>query len=174
MAGAPGDDVRIMTAFCQCCVLCVRYDLGIGAADRGVAPLGCGKGVGDTHLSLLGATSGSVLREAAMKEAKPIVVGLVGYLVLRGCGPTEEGTGGARLPSLLPAPPDIAAAGFNSLRNAYLGDLHVHTANSLDCLQRPRACDPRRCLPLREGRGCHASARLPGAPAGRGRSTSAR
>ena len=66
-----------------------------------------------------------------MGDATHLALGFAAFLLLGGCGPTGDGTRdpGAPPPS---APTDATAGESYPLRNAYFGDLHVHTANSLD------------------------------------------
>ena len=61
-----------------------------------------------------------------------MALGLAAFLLLGGCGQAGDGTRDAETPSLSSAPADPDVRESHPLRNAYFGDLHVHTANSLD------------------------------------------
>ncbi len=65
-------------------------------------------------------------------DAIHLALGFAAFLLLGGCGPVGDETRdtGALPPSSAPA--DATAGESHPLRNAYFGDLHVHTANSLD------------------------------------------
>ncbi|MYE12662.1 MAG: DUF3604 domain-containing protein [Gammaproteobacteria bacterium] len=58
--------------------------------------------------------------------------GLAAFLLLGGCGQAGDGTPDAETSSRSWASADADVQEPHPLRNAYFGDLHVHTANSLD------------------------------------------
>ena len=61
-----------------------------------------------------------------------VALALAAFLPLGGCEPTGDETHDTEALPRPSAPTDARAGDSNPLRNAYFGDLHVHTANSLD------------------------------------------
>lgn len=61
-----------------------------------------------------------------------MALGLAVVLLLGGCGQAGDGTRDVAMSSRSSAPVGSAVGESHPLRNAYFGDLHVHTANSLD------------------------------------------